>query len=187
MENHHQATFYLMNTQQGKRLLEKLAGGDRRSIGRSNEVVAEVLQNPSLFGALFKGLYRDDPLIRIRAADAAEKITARQPEWLKQYKEELLRDIAVSDLQEVRWHVAQMLPRLTLTPAEHSKGYLNDDSIIVKIFAMQALADLAKQDQSLHKEVIALVKSAMKTGTPAMKSRGRKLLKQLDFVDPRLA
>ena len=37
-------------------ILQKLAGGDFRSIGRSNEVVAEVLADPSLFGALFEGM-----------------------------------------------------------------------------------------------------------------------------------
>jgi len=31
-------------------ILRNLEGGDRRSIGRSSEVVAEVLANPNLFG-----------------------------------------------------------------------------------------------------------------------------------------
>jgi hypothetical protein len=52
---------------------------------------------------------------------------------------------------------------------------------------MQALVDLAERDQSLQKEVIALVKRAMRTGTPAMKSRGRKLLKQLERFESHLA
>lgn len=63
-------------------LLEKLAGGDCRSIGRSNKVVADVLRNPSLFPGVFAGLLEEDPLIRMRAADAIEKITARIPKLL---------------------------------------------------------------------------------------------------------
>ena len=59
-----------------KALLEQLAGGDRRSIGRSNEVVATVLADPELLSVLFSGLDHDDPLIRMRAADAREKIGA---------------------------------------------------------------------------------------------------------------
>jgi len=31
-------------------VLKKLEGGDRRSIGRANKVVADVLNDPSLFG-----------------------------------------------------------------------------------------------------------------------------------------
>ena len=57
-------------------ILKKLAGGDRRSIGRSNEIVAEVLRHPSRLSHLFEGLANDDPLVRMRAADAIEKISA---------------------------------------------------------------------------------------------------------------
>ena len=54
-------------------LVARLQGGDRRSIGRVDEVVREVLADPSLFGRLFEGMLHEDPLIRMRAADAAEK------------------------------------------------------------------------------------------------------------------
>jgi hypothetical protein len=37
-------------------LLEKLKGGDRRSIGRVDEVVANVLSNPEAFKTLFDGM-----------------------------------------------------------------------------------------------------------------------------------
>lgn len=63
-------------------LLEKLAGGDRRSIGGSNKVVADVLRNPSLLPGVFAGLFEGDPLIRMRVADVVEKITARIRELL---------------------------------------------------------------------------------------------------------
>jgi hypothetical protein len=35
--------------------LNKLAGGDRHSIEKSNEVVADVIYDPTLFGLCFKG------------------------------------------------------------------------------------------------------------------------------------
>ena len=35
-------------------LIEKLGGGDRRSIGRSEQVVQEILAQPELFGDLFE-------------------------------------------------------------------------------------------------------------------------------------
>ncbi|HUT73164.1 MAG TPA: hypothetical protein VMW89_21030 [Desulfatiglandales bacterium] len=52
-----------------KDILEKLKGGDRRSIGRVGEVAKDVLSDPSLFRVLFKGLSSDDPVIRMRSAD----------------------------------------------------------------------------------------------------------------------
>jgi hypothetical protein len=166
-------------------LLERLTGGDRRSIGRSNEVVTAVLRDPSLFGVLFGGLSSSDPLIRMRAADALEKITVRHPEWLHPYKEQLIRQVAQSQEQEVRWHVAQMFPRLQTSQDERAAmvaillGYLGDRSRIVKTFAMQALADLAEQDAGLRPQVIHVLEVQSRTGSPAMQSRGSKLLHRL--------
>lgn len=173
-----------MISRQRQRLLGKLTGGDRRSIGRANEVVAEVLHDPSLFGLLFDGLDNQDPLVRMRAADALEKITVKHPEWLKPYKKRLLAIAVIADQQEVRWHMAQMLPRLSLTPIERReaarvvKGYLSDTSSIVKTCALQALAELSGNDENFREEVVGLLQNAIRTGTPAMKSRGRKLLEQ---------
>jgi hypothetical protein len=55
--------------------LNKLAEGGRRSIGKSNEVVVDVIRNPSLLGLVFQSMLSDDPLIRMRSADPIEKIT----------------------------------------------------------------------------------------------------------------
>ena len=78
-----------------------------------------------------------------------------------------------------------MLPRLTLskselkTAVETLLGYLGDKSAIVKTFAMQALADFAEREISLREPVIKVLEKCTETGSPAMKSRGRKLLKCL--------
>ena len=165
--------------------LRKLEKGDKRSIGRSNEVVSEVLAEPSLFSIVFSGLSADDPLIRMRAADAVEKITARRPELLRPYKERLIQEAAATDEKEVRWHVAQMLPRLELTPQERRRvfrvllDYLSDPSSIVRTFAMQALADVARDSPALLPAVRRRIGKLAASGTPAMRARGRKLLKQL--------
>ena len=62
-------------------LLDHLTGGDRRSIGRANEVVTAVLANPALLSELVPGLAHDDPLIRMRAADALAKVGEQRPEF----------------------------------------------------------------------------------------------------------
>jgi hypothetical protein len=163
-------------------ILDKLAGGDRRSVGRVNEVVDEVLVEPALFDHLFAGVLSENPLIRMRAADAIKKITARRPEYLQPYKQSLLERVARIEQQEVRWHVAQMLPRLALDQAERQeavrtlRGYLEDRSRIVQTFALQALADLAEMDSTLRGQVTSLIKQMVQTGSPAVKSRSRKLL-----------
>ncbi len=169
-------------------LLRLLQGTDRRSIGKANQVVAAVLKNPRAFDAVFNAMLSDDPVVRMRAADAVEKITATHPDWLRPYKRTLLTRVARIEQQEVRWHVAQMIPRLSLTPRERARAieiletYFSDQSGIVKTFAMQALADLVTQDENLRESVVARLTELTRDGTPAMKSRGVKLLKNLAKV-----
>ena len=166
-------------------ILKKLSGGDRRSIGRVSEVVADVLDDHTLFETVFCAMLGDDPVVRMRAADAIEKITARRPEYLQPHKTKLIQQVAKIEQQEVRWHVAQLVPRLELSEVERAVvveillGYLSDKSKIVKTFSMQALADLAEHDASLRSQVIPLLEELTRTGSPAMKSRGRKLLERL--------
>ena len=166
-------------------ILNKLRGGDRRSIGRANEVVEGVFRDPSLFGDVFEGMLSENPLIRMRAADVVEKVTVRYPRYLDPYKEILLQQVVQSEQQEVRWHVAQLIPRLHLNQHERLllfdvlRHYLTDASNIVKTFSMQALADLAEQDSSLRQEVLRILEVQTKIGSPAVKNRGNKLIQKL--------
>lgn len=167
-------------------ILEMLKGGDRRSIGKSNEVVAMVLKEPGLFDALFSGLLTDDPVIRMRSADAAEKVTAIHPEYLVPYKKTLLKSLAKVEQAEVRWHVASMLARLPLSRSEQAAvinvltGYMNDRSSIVRTMAMQALYDLAERFERMRPIALLHIKELVAIGTPAMKARGKKLLTKLN-------
>jgi len=145
-----------------------------------------VSKNPSLFPKLISGLWSEDPLVRMRAADAAEKVTRKHPEWLQPYKKEFLGLMAEANEQELRWHLAAMLPRLALTAKEQQRAislltsYLIDRSSIVKTFALQGLADLAAQDPSIRATVTETLRQAARNGTPAMKARSRKLLLLLE-------
>jgi hypothetical protein len=167
-------------------LLNKLTGGDRRSIGESNEVVALVLRQPALFPQLMAGLGHSDRLIRMRAADAAEKVTLQRPDLLQPIRAMLLRLLGEATEQELRWHLAQMIPRLRLSKNDRMRAasvlqlYLRDQSSIVKASTMQAMVDLASADEELMPEVTQLLTKLTGTGTAAMRARGRKLLWQLD-------
>ena len=167
-------------------LLKKLTGGDRRQIGRSNAVAAAVLKKPSLFADLFSGLTASDPLVRMRAADAAEKVTRQKPDLLTPHKAALLRVLENTEEQEVAWHVAVMAPRLTLNAKDRNRvrtaleTYLDAPSRIQRVMALQGLADLALQDSSLIPGVIRLINKALESEGPSMRSRARKLKTALE-------
>src|SRR5215831_10208992 len=101
-----------------KTILALLAGGDRRSISRSDAVAAAVSKNHALFSTLMQGWWSEDPLVRMRAADATEKITRKHPDLLCPYKKELLILMSEAEQQELRWHLAAMVPRLQLNSKE---------------------------------------------------------------------
>jgi hypothetical protein len=169
-----------------KSILALLAGGDRRSIGRANQAAKTVADNPRLFPVLIKGLWSADPVVRMRAADAAEKVTRDEPELLRPHRKELLGLMAETDQQEVRWHLALMAPRIALTRHERQAAagilisYLDAKSSIVKTFALQGLADLALDEPELKVRVVEILRQANRSGTAAMKARSRKLLRELE-------
>jgi hypothetical protein len=169
-----------------KNILLLLQGGDRRAIGRSDQVAAIVSKDPGLFPNLIAGLWSEDPLVRMRAADATEKVTRSNREFLRPYKKELLALMAEAKEQELRWHLAVLVPRLPLNLKERKlatsllNGYLEDRSSIVKTFALQGLADLAQEDAGIRLGVIEILRDSTRSGTPAMKARSRKLLIHLE-------
>jgi hypothetical protein len=175
------ALFHLMPQQ---KISAMLRGTDRRSIGRSNEVARLVLREPRKFRELIERLWDENPVLRMRAADAAEKVSTKKPRLLDRYKAELLGLLAKAEQIELRWHLAAMIPRIRLTAPERQRAaaalrhYLEDRRSIVKTFALQGLADLSQNDASLGPKVKHLLEEAVQSRTPAMRARARHLLKK---------
>ncbi len=149
-------------------ILNKLKGGDLRSKGQSEEVIADILKHPYLFGEVFDGMLHDDPVVRMRVADAIEKVSRLHPEYLKDYKQRLIYEVSRIEQQEVRWHVAQMFSWLE-----------KSSSNIVRVNSMQTLSNLAEDDRELRSLVLEKLREIVKIGSPSMVSRGKKLIKKL--------
>jgi hypothetical protein len=168
-----------------KTILSYLKDGDLRSIGRVPEVVEIVLADPKLIEHLIPGMMHQAPGIRMRSSDAVEKITRQKPEYLHPHKDFILNDVAKQTQQEVRWHLAQIIPRLELTDEEikiaslELFSYLDDTSKIVQANALQALVDLAWKNDALLPRVKDAVRKLTETGSPAVKNKAEKLLNEL--------
>jgi len=163
-------------------IVRKLQGGDLRSIGRANEVVAQVLKSPELMGDLFEGLFHKEPVVRARTADSLEKICVKQPNLLRPFRARILSEVSPIDQKEVRWHVAQILGRVALTTKQRDKAvkvlrdYMHmNDSQIVRVCALQALTDLARKDTTLQSEVNRLVEDSLHDQSPSIRARARKI------------
>ena len=162
-----------------------LRGGDPRQLKGVSRAVNDVQHDLSLLPQLVALLDHTDALVRMRAADALEKISRTQPAALEPHRHDLLRLATTTTQASLRWHLAQLIPRLPLATAERRamfnvfKGYLDDKSAVVKATAMQAMTDFAFADPALRRIVIPLLRALVARGTPAVRVRGSWLLEIL--------
>jgi len=156
-------------------------------------VAALVLTQPKKASQLIECLWDEDPGIANRAADALERASYHRPTLAAPWKDSLLGLLAEAGQNKLRWNLALIVPRLQLTPPECRRAaatlrtYLDDKSSIVKTCAMQGLAELTRHDPSLLPEILDLLRILARSGTPAMRARGRILLAKLEAPVPSLA
>jgi hypothetical protein len=173
-----------------------IADGDRREIRGVRRAISLIERDWARLGELVELLWDDNAVVRMRAADALEKISRSRASLLQPWKDGLVGLMAETQQQEVRWHLAAILPRLVLTGAETRRVaellwiFLEDRSSIVRTCAIQGLWELADLEKSMRAEVMDLVFVITQaqpgakiehargtcTVTPAMQARGRKLL-----------
>lgn len=171
-------------------IIDILADGDLRKIGRVGEVINLVADKPDLFPEVIQAMDHADPGVRGRASDAVEKITRTNPDFLQPHKAFLLEAVKLHTQQEVRWQLAQLIPRLDLSPEEKTQAagdlfkYLDDPSKIVQTNSLQALVDLAWEDDQLFQKVKDAVERLADNSSPAVSNRAGKLfLEEEDSID----
>ena len=169
-----------------------MSGRHRLDLGRAREVANLVLARPRRTSALIECLWDEEAGIANRAADALERASYYKPTLAAKWTESLIGLMAEAEQNKLRWNLALAVPRLDLSVAEARRvgaslrTYLDDRSSIVKTAAMHGLADLTRHDHSLLPEVLDMLRVLSRSGTPAMRARGRILLKRLEGPSPRV-
>lgn len=159
-----------------------LTGGDLRSIAKSNQVAGSITSQKA-FDELLGLLFHSDRLLVMRAADALEKVTALHPEYLSRHKQALFSLTGKAEAKELKWHLAQVLPRLQLSEPEVEftwrimQEWAADpaESKIVRVNALQALFELLAVDPSRKKSFEHLLKSLSRENISSLNARIRKL------------
>ncbi|HVZ83905.1 MAG TPA: hypothetical protein VG893_09535 [Terracidiphilus sp.] len=164
------------------------------SVGRTRQVAEMLTARPKLAGTLIELLWDDDPGIANRAADALERASACKPKILAPWKDALLGRMADAGTNnranKLRWNLALMIGRTELTIPETERaaavlrGWLDDKSSIVKTAVLHGLADLSRWNPALRAEALDTLRVLSRSGTPAMRARGRILLKTLEKPGP---
>ena len=87
---------------------DMLKGGHSNSLGRTVEVVEEVLKENGRFDELFGCYFSDDEVVRLRVSNAMKRIAKAQKELLIPYMDRLLEEISKIDQASAQWTLSQL-------------------------------------------------------------------------------
>ncbi len=163
-------------------LIQYLKGGDLRSNAKAKELES-LIKTQKDFDALFHFLYSKDRLLIMRAADVLEEISRANPNYLWPHQGDILQFLKTAKHKEFKWHLAQMVGRLQLTPVQRQEAsdvltsWVTDssESKIVRVNALQALFDINEQYHERDEELQELIENLKKENIPSLISRIRKL------------
>lgn len=119
----------------------------------------------------------------MRAIDAVEKVTKNEPAYLHPHKREIFELLHSASNKEFKWHIAQLIPRLEMTPTEVSNvwdtltTWVKDpsESKIVRANALQTLFDLTREHRGWDAAFDWIVKSVRSEDVPSLTARIQKL------------
>jgi hypothetical protein len=164
-----------------------LCGGQRNSLGRTDEVIGVVLDDRSRLRELFGCLRSGDELVRMRAGDALEKVCRERPVWFAPYRRRLLGEVAAIEQPSVQWHLAQILGQIELSAdqSRRAKAILernlerSDDWIVLNV-TMQQLFEWSKDDSSLRRRLRSSLERLARDDRRSVARRASKLLEQMN-------
>ena len=159
----------------------------RSPVGASPEAVAAALGQggEGVRLELVKALRGKDKVAAERAARGLKKIAEADRAALYGLRKELLKEAFRAADVRVQWNLTIVLGRLPLAGRDKAAVVdlmferLGDASGLNRTMAMQALMDLSENDAALRARVTPIVREALETGSPAMRARAKRLLKQV--------
>jgi hypothetical protein len=164
-----------------------LAIGDLRSIGKSKMVIAKV-KTQNDFDELFENLFHKDRSVVMRTADAIEKISSTTPLYLQSHRSEIIKLCSSAANKELKWHLAQLLPRLALNENEFNnawqlmKKWATDpgNSRIVGVNSLKALFQITKMKPELLKKLYGIIDQVKKENIPSLQARIKKIQRAIE-------
>jgi hypothetical protein len=159
-----------------------LLGRDLRTI-RQNSIVVRSVKDQRSFDELFSLVFHHERALVMKAVDAVEKVTRNYHGFLQPHKDQLISALKSADHKELKWHIAQLIPRIALSQAEltdvrHILLYwiLNkNESKIARVNALQGLFELSGKHAEVKEDLARAVSTLQHEMIPSLQARLRKL------------
>ena len=162
-------------------------GGKSNSLGKVNEVIDLVLHDPQRLDELYACLFEEDAWLRMRAADALEKVCRQHPDWLLPYIDRFFDELSTTTQPSIQWHLAQIYRETSLTSEQKKqaanwlKGLLSNKDVdwIVGANAMDTLVQFTKEGAFPRSQMEDLLKVQQGHKSNAVIKRANKFLSEL--------
>ncbi|MDP4292715.1 MAG: hypothetical protein Q8908_16665 [Bacteroidota bacterium] len=151
-----------------------------------NSVADMTLQRPGLMEELWEFAITDDPAAW-KALWVMDKIHDTRPDLIRPYLKRMLDNVERLKQSGQKRQILKLLS-LNPLPADPTGGFIDfcftllqskSEPIAGRVYAMQVLYNISERIPEFKNELRAVIEDAMIEGTPGIKSRGRKLLRNL--------
>jgi hypothetical protein len=159
-----------------------LEGKDLRSIASVSELVDKI-KTQSEFDELFGFVFMENRLLVMRASDAIEKVSLKNPHFLRKYSKEVIDLLKRAKNKELKWHLALISSRLEFDKNEYIEVWkqlkswlLNKaESKIVRVNSLQALYEISVKNLQFKEELKEVIKIILEENIPSLCARIKKL------------
>lgn len=155
-----------------------LRGGDFWSTAESDRV-ADLVSGPEHFATLWSLLAHTDPLVRVRAGDAAEKASRTRPDLVGNASTERVMGAGPG----LGLHRVPFAAGLTLSADQAARlmrrledTVLNNPSTFIRVEALRSAFALAAENRRLQPRARALAKDVQNSPSSILAERARDLL-----------
>lgn len=165
-----------------------LTGGHPNSLGRTVEVVEDLLAYPKRLAELYGCYFSDDEVVRLRTSNALKRVVREEPAWLVPYIDRLIGEIGRLDQASAQWTLAQIFQVLgdEMTPAQKAaatdllkRNLESYNDWIVINHTIQTLAMWAVSDEPLRHWLLPHLRRLRNEKRKSIAKRATRLLKAL--------
>ncbi len=165
-----------------------MTGGHPNSLGRTLEVVEQVMNNRERFSELIDCYQSGDEVVRLRTSNAVKRVTKEHPEWLLPFMDRFLNEISQIDQASTQWTLANLFDFTShlLDDDQRSRAQeimkanldSHQDWIVINN-SMQTLGNWAKDDEELRQWLLPRLERFTGETRKSIAGRAKKLLASL--------
>ncbi len=163
--------------------------GDTNSLGRTEEVTAIVIANPTRAAEVYDCFFQDDEWVRLRAASTSKRLWRHDIDLFAPFIQGWIEDVSAIDQPSTQWTFAQMCEECDHALSDEQRkraieiisDYLAEkDDWIVLNSSMSTLASWAKTRPDLAVAITPHLKRRQHDDRKSVAKRATKALGQLE-------